>query len=163
MAKNQKGKSNAELTTELGEAKAALEDAAAAKTEAEDRADYYMNRSDDFEAQLDAPAADVSPPQEDVQDVVRDGRVAAFGKPDLDVAFQRRHDGAPVFVDETHPDVMLPFLHPVKADAVRDGTLRVDGRELVRADGIERAQDIELAVLVFGGCVAQGRDFHFHG
>ena len=67
MANQKPTRSNAELLTELGEAQAALELSGTEKTEAETRATYYMDRADDFEAQLDAPAAT----QGDVQDVVR--------------------------------------------------------------------------------------------
>ena len=71
------------------------------------------------------------------------------------------HYEAAVFIDEIHFHFVGAFLDAVEGNAKCDGTLRMDRGERAGDDRVERAEKVELPVVI-GGRVAQNRNLDGH-
>jgi len=71
------------------------------------------------------------------------------------------HDGTAVSVDEIEPQFVLALVLVTEGDAQGNGALRVRGGDLLRDDGVESTEKVELAVLLGGG-IAQDSDLDIH-
>ena len=98
----------------------------------------------------------------DVHDEIAREKMHVVGQRDFDRDFDARHDGAPVGVDEVELELARALVAGEKRDAQRDGALRMDGGELRRVDRVERAEQVELAV-VLGRRVAEDGHLDVHG
>jgi ATP-binding cassette subfamily F protein uup len=75
--------------------------------------------------------------------------------------FDGRHNGAAVGVDEIELELVRALVAGHERDAQRDGALRMHGGQLRRENRVERAEEIELAVVL--GCrVAEHRHLNIH-
>jgi hypothetical protein len=97
----------------------------------------------------------------DVDDEVADEKIRVAGNRDIDGHIDAGHDEAAIFIDEIHFHFVGAFLDAVEGNAERDGTLRMNGGEGAGDDRVERAEKIELPVII-GGRVAQNRNLDGH-
>ena len=97
----------------------------------------------------------------DVDDEVADEKVRVVGNHYVERHIDAGHDELSVFIDEIHFYFVGAFLDAVEGEAKGDGALRVDGGELAGDDGVERAEQIEFAVVVRGR-VAKHRNLNGH-
>jgi tRNA (cmo5U34)-methyltransferase len=98
----------------------------------------------------------------DVNDEIARDEIPVIGEHDVGRQFDAGHDGAAVFIDEVHTDLVLALFDPTEDDAEGDGTLGVHGGELMGDDGIERAEEVEFAGVIGGGIAKHG-DLNVHG
>ena len=75
--------------------------------------------------------------------------------------FDGRHDGTAVGVDEIQLQLALALVAGHEGDAQRDGALRMHGGQLRRVDRVERAEQVQLAV-VLGRRVAKNGHLNVH-
>ena len=94
-------------------------------------------------------------------DVVAGAEVRVAGKDDFGGQINAGHDGAAVGIHEIEAQFVRAFIFVTEGDTQGDGALRVRGGDLLRDDGIESAEKIELAVF-FGGSIAQDSDLDIH-
>ena len=92
----------------------------------------------------------------DVDDVIARAEMHVARQRDFDRNLDRRHDGATVGIHEVQFQLALAFVHTGERDAQRHGALRMPGRQFARIDRIERAEQIQLAVVI-GGRVTENR------
>lgn len=98
----------------------------------------------------------------DVDDEVARQKIAVVGEDNVGRELDAWHDGAAVFVDEVHADLVGAFLDPAEDDAEGDGTLGMNGGKLVGDDGIEGAEEVEFAAII-GGSIAEHGNLDVHG
>ena len=73
------------------------------------------------------------------------------------------HDGFSIRINEADPHLVRAILAVGERDAQGDGALDVDRGELRRENGIERAEEIQLAIVIGGGITQNGDlDIHRH-
>ena len=73
-----------------------------------------------------------------------------------------RHHGLAVVIDEMEREFVRAFLGVGEGDTQRDGAERMHRRQFLRVDGVERAEQVELAAAVGGG-VAEDGNLDVHG
>jgi hypothetical protein len=76
--------------------------------------------------------------------------------------FDAGHDGTSVGVDEVKLELARALVAGEKRDAQRDRALRMHGGQLWREDRVERAEQVQFAV-VLGRRVAEHRHLNVHG
>jgi len=85
----------------------------------------------------------------DVDDEIAREKVHVLRQPDFHGHGREvRHDGMAVGIDEIEGELALAFVGGKKRDAQRDGALRMDGGKLRCADGVKRAEKVQLFVVV---------------
>jgi hypothetical protein len=96
-----------------------------------------------------------------VDDEIARKKIAVGREPDIGRQFDAGHDGTSIFVDEVHAHAMGPFLDATKDKAQGDGTLGMNGRQLVGNDGVEGAEQIEFTGIIGRGIAEHGNlDIH---
>jgi hypothetical protein len=83
------------------------------------------------------------------------------GQHDFGREIDAGHDETAVGVDEIQAEFVRAFVFVAEGDAQGDGALRVRGRNLLGDDGVERAEQVELAVFFRGG-IAQNSNLNIH-
>lgn len=94
-------------------------------------------------------------------DEVARAEVRVAGEHDFRWQVDAGHDGAAVGIHEIEPQFVRAFVFVAERDAQGDGALRMRGRDLLRDDGVESAEKVELSVLFRGG-IAQNSDLDIH-
>jgi len=97
----------------------------------------------------------------DIDDEIADEEIRVAGDCNVHWHIDAGHDEAAVFVDEIHFHFVGAFLDAVEGNAKRHGALRMNRGEGAGDDRVERAEKIELPVVI-GGCVAQNRNLDGH-
>jgi hypothetical protein len=99
----------------------------------------------------------------DIHDEGAGGEVQVVGQGHFDWdGGKAGHDRVAVTIDEVDAEEVLAFVGAEEGEAQGDGALGVDGRELAGVDGVEGAEEIELAVVIGGG-IAQDCNLDVHG
>lgn len=98
----------------------------------------------------------------DVHDEIARDEMRVLGQRHRHGNLDGRHDGTAVGVDEIQRELVLTLVAGVKGDAQRHGALGMDGGELRRVNRIERAEQVELAVVVRRGVTENGH-LNVHG
>jgi hypothetical protein len=96
-----------------------------------------------------------------VHDEIPGNKNALLGQHDFDRHINVGHDRFAIFIHEQELNRVLSFFPFVERHPKGDGTLRVNGRELLRINRVEGAQNIELATVVRGG-VAENGNLNVH-
>jgi len=97
-----------------------------------------------------------------IDDEIACAEVHIFRQRDIDCdRWEVWHDRAAVSIDKIKAEIVLSLVAAEKGHAQRDGTLRMSGGELLGINRIERAQQVQLAVIVCRG-VAQDRYLYVH-
>lgn len=97
----------------------------------------------------------------EIEDEIAGGEEDVLGQQDLEGGLHGRDDGAAILIDEEDIDGVETLLFLAEEDAQRDGALRMDGGEGAGDDGIERAEQAELSVVIDRG-IAERSDLDFH-
>src|ERR1039458_2508824 len=97
----------------------------------------------------------------DVHDEIARGEMHVVRQRDHHRDFDGRHDAVAVGVDEVQLELARALVASVERDAQRDGALRMHGGQLRRVNRVERAEEIELAV-VLGRGIAEDRHLNVH-
>ena len=93
--------------------------------------------------------------------VIARAKVHVAGQRDFDGNFNRRHDGATIRVHKVEFQLTFAFVFAGERDAQCHGALRMNGGKFARVDRVERAKQIEFAVIV-RCCVAENRYLNVH-
>ena len=98
-----------------------------------------------------------------IHDMVGYDRLASLRKLHLQGALQGWHDGAAIFVDERHPDRHNALFVKPEANPICDRAGRVDHGKIAGDDRVECPQNVQLALRVASGRIAERSNFDFHG
>jgi len=98
----------------------------------------------------------------DADDEIERGEMNITGQAHLKGKIDAGHDELPIGIDEADANVVGAVLAIGESDAQGDGALKLRGGELLREDGVEGAEEIELAVVIGGG-ITQDGDLDIHG
>jgi len=98
----------------------------------------------------------------DADDEIEGGEMNITGQVHPKRQVNAGHDEFSVCIDEADAHLVGARLAAGEGDAQGDGALEVDGGELGRENGIERAEEIQLAVVIGGG-ITQNGDLDIHG
>lgn len=97
----------------------------------------------------------------DVQNEIARGEMHFIRQGDFHRDVNALHDRLAVRIDEVDFQLALALVAGRERQAQRDGALRMDGGHLAGINRVERAQQIELAVVIGGG-VAQDSNLNVH-
>jgi len=92
----------------------------------------------------------------DVDDEIAGEKVRVVGKGDGDGEVHGGHDGAAVGVDEIQGDLVVALVAGGEGKAQGHGALGMNGGQLLRVDGIEGTEEVELLIVVRGGVAQDG-------
>lgn len=94
-------------------------------------------------------------------DEIAGAEMGIAGQHDFRREIDAGHDEAAVGIDKIQAQLVRAFILMTESDAQRDGALRVRGGNLLGDDGVERAEQIQLAVFFRGG-IAQNSNLNIH-
>ena len=94
-------------------------------------------------------------------DEIARAEMGVAGQHDFRREIDAGHDESAVGIHKIQAQLVRAFIFVAEGDAQRDGALRVRGGNLLGDDGVERAEQIQLAVFFRGG-IAQNRDLNIH-
>lgn len=97
----------------------------------------------------------------DIDDEIAREKIAIGRKPDIGGQFDAGHDGTAVFIDEIHPNAVRAFFDATEDESKGDRALRMNGWQLMCDDGVEGAEQIELAGIIRGG-ITEHSDLNVH-
>ena len=97
----------------------------------------------------------------DIDDEIPGPEVHIVRQRDFHWDLNGRHDGVPVGIYEVEFQLPFALVAGEKRHAQRHGTLWMNGGQFARINGVERAEEVEFAVVI-GRCVTENRGLNVH-
>ena len=97
----------------------------------------------------------------DVHDVIARAEVRIAGQDHFHGNIDAGHDGPSVGIDKVQAQLVRAFVLVAERHAQRDGALGMHGGQLLGVNGVEGAEQIQLAIVIRGR-IAQHRNLNVH-